>query len=99
MSLVLYCDVGVEHARPCPGESLGLKQGRACSTPTAVHKNRLPGRRYSQNVSFMPSWMLRGLLDCVVIRPYVPLAGFTSGWPNQTRFSALISSQRNCSFT
>src|ERR1041385_9242386 len=43
--------------------------------------------------------MLRGLLDCVVIRAYVPLAGFTSGWPNQMRFSALISSQRNWSFT
>ena len=26
--------VGVEHARPCPGESPGLRQGRACSTPT-----------------------------------------------------------------
>src|SRR5213079_772539 len=33
--VVRFSCVGVEHARPCPGVLLGLKKGRACSTPTA----------------------------------------------------------------
>src|SRR5438093_4267206 len=39
------CHVGVEHARPCLGESLGLKQGRACSTPTVISQYLRPCRK------------------------------------------------------
>src|SRR2546427_519484 len=63
MNDIAHSAVGVEHARPCPGESPGLKQGRACSTPTLIRQKPSifkTSRLWFQNASACLAWRRPG---------------------------------------
>jgi hypothetical protein len=49
----------------------------------------------SQNISFIPNWMLRGGIEVLTIRPKLLAAKFNTGLPKTTRFNGFCISMRN----